>query len=177
MPHGVARHVARRLTNSSPGGIQGPEIQHGAETAMDCFSEGETAKVDFSSYLAVTMAHLGREGVRVKGAPNPGPYAKQLRTCLSADCPQTIWRWTTQQEKAAREKQMASSGQELITGEEKMTPAEPQAADPQAGAGESADQRGHRLGETKTVHDGTLHTDPDPKEETETPPGPRMGAG
>ncbi len=56
-----------------------------------------------------------------------------------------------QQEKAAREQQMAASGQELVTSEEKMTSAEPQAADQQTGAGESADRRGHRLGETKTA--------------------------
>jgi hypothetical protein len=39
MTHNMARQVARRLTDSSPIGIQGPEIQQGAETAMDCSSE------------------------------------------------------------------------------------------------------------------------------------------
>ncbi len=39
MPHDVARQVDRRLTASTPGGIQGPEIKQRAENTMDCFSE------------------------------------------------------------------------------------------------------------------------------------------
>jgi hypothetical protein len=138
---------------------------------VDCFSErseGATAKVDFNSYLAVTLAHLGREGVRIKMAANPGPYAEQLPWVLGRVFPGTARKRSgggqPQQEKAAREQQMATSGQELIPSEEKMTPAELQ-----GGTSKSADRRGHWLGETKTTRDRPLHSDLEPKEETETP--------
>ncbi len=76
-------------------------------TASQRWSEGETAKVDFNSYLAVTLAHLDQERVRVKRAANPGLYAEQLPRVLGCVFPRTARRRSgggkPQQEKAARE--------------------------------------------------------------------------
>jgi hypothetical protein len=38
--------------------------------------------VDFNSHLAMTRAHLGREGVRIKRAANLSPFAEQLPRVL-----------------------------------------------------------------------------------------------
>jgi hypothetical protein len=74
-----------------------------------------------------------------------------------------------QDEAAAEEQQTAADERELTTNEEKMPLAEPQVMDLQAGTGESANRRGHLLGETETAQDGLLHIDLNPEKETETP--------
>jgi hypothetical protein len=71
------------------------------------------------------------------------------------------------QEKAAKEQQVAAGEHELTSRQVVMPPEEPQATDPEDGAGEPANLERYRLGKTEAARNALLHDALEHREEME----------
>jgi hypothetical protein len=117
----MARQVAMPLTDSSPRGIQGPKIQQGAETVVDCFLEAVQGRDSLHTFWQIQVIgpaakdffeviHQLDAKVREFAKCNPRAYQTEIR--VHSETAVLEYEKALQRQRAAEELQAAADRHE-----------------------------------------------------------------
>ena len=112
----MARQVAMPLTDSSPRGIQGPKIQQGAETVVDCFLEAVQGRDSLHTFWQIQVIGPAAKDfqldakVREFAKCNPRAYQTEIR--VLSETVVLEYEKALQRQRAAEELQVAADRHE-----------------------------------------------------------------